>query len=259
MKDKGLQKGIVHTFESNKNVGKFYSFREMFREYLNKLGVPFTDPCCPDASTTGGGSNLTGNYIANQATQQPSSNFNISDNGIIGGKLGIGTLTPTTLLDVKGNTDNYSFKVEDNGLPSILRRTPAVLFAGYHLGNIFFNGTTDAASTVRTGAMIESLTDGGWTPSSSPGTLNLSTTPVGSVFPQSRLTILSGGEVGIGTETPTTIFEVVSTIHASKPYPVMTLAQKTAITGMTVGSHVYQTDGVEGVYVYKSTGWQFAY
>jgi len=32
-----------------------------------------------------------------------------------------------------------------------------------------------------------------------------------------------------------------------------------AIVSPAVGLHVYQTDATEGVYVYKSTGWAFAY
>ncbi|MEO6725761.1 MAG: hypothetical protein ABIP14_10750 [Blastocatellia bacterium] len=46
----------------------------------------------------------SGNYIQNTATPQAGSNFNISGNGIIGARLGIGTgaIAPATALDVNG-------------------------------------------------------------------------------------------------------------------------------------------------------------
>lgn len=37
--------------------------------------------------------------------------------------------------------------------------------------------------------------------------------------------------------------------------PRMTLAQRSAITSMPVGLIVYQTDGTEGLYVYRNSGW----
>jgi hypothetical protein len=39
--------------------------------------------------------------------------------------------------------------------------------------------------------------------------------------------------------------------------PVMTNAQRTAISSPEVGLIVYCTDATEGLYVYKSTGWTF--
>ena len=43
------------------------------------------------------------NYIQNTASQQASSNFNISGNGIVGGNVGIGTAAPSQKLQVVGN------------------------------------------------------------------------------------------------------------------------------------------------------------
>ncbi len=52
MKDLGLIKGLVQSFDTSaqKN-GSLFGLRKMFRDYLNKLNVPFYDPCCPDYST----------------------------------------------------------------------------------------------------------------------------------------------------------------------------------------------------------------
>lgn len=61
MKDVGISKGLVKKFDTEDNTG-IYGFRKMFQVYLNKLGVPFNDPCCPDASTAS--DNVTTDSIA---------------------------------------------------------------------------------------------------------------------------------------------------------------------------------------------------
>lgn len=67
------------------------------------------------------------------------------------------------------------------------------------------------------------------------------------------------GDIGIGTLSPESLLDVASTTKVSSPFPRMTSAQKTAIGSPVIGGHIYQTDGTEGVYVYKSTGWELAY
>jgi hypothetical protein len=67
------------------------------------------------------------------------------------------------------------------------------------------------------------------------------------------------GKISIGTTTPEGILDVASTTTGSLPFPRMTSAQRGLINSPAIGTHVYQTDGIEGVYVKKSTGWQFAY
>jgi hypothetical protein len=78
-----------------------------------------------------------------------------------------------------------------------------------------------------------------------------------------RFQISRVGNVNIGTTTTidNALLNVSSTTRGSMPLPRMTNAQRTALTvdATRVGMHVYQTDGTEGVYVYKSTGWAFAY
>lgn len=56
-----------------------------------------------------------------------------------------------------------------------------------------------------------------------------------------------------------TSIHIFSTSNVSLPFPKMTSAQRLAILSPEIGGHVYQTDATEGVYVYKSTGWSFAY
>ena len=60
----------------------------------------------------------SGNYIQNTTTQQATSNFNISGNGVIGGKVGIGIQIPEQKLSVSGglNID------QDNANNSVIRQ-----------------------------------------------------------------------------------------------------------------------------------------
>lgn len=70
------------------------------------------------------------------------------------------------------------------------------------------------------------------------------------------------GQLGVNTDNSfdaSAQFEVKSTTRGSKPFPEMTEVQRLAIATPTASLHVYQTDGTEGVYVNKSTGWVFAY
>jgi hypothetical protein len=67
------------------------------------------------------------------------------------------------------------------------------------------------------------------------------------------------GSVGIGgitTVNSSSLLEMSSTTKGFLP-PRMTNAERTAIATPAVGLMVYCTDVVEGLYVYKSTGWTF--
>jgi hypothetical protein len=71
-----------------------------------------------------------------------------------------------------------------------------------------------------------------------------------------------GGTVGASTDS-TALLELQSTTGGFL-LPRMTQAQRLALVYLggappAIGLQVYQTDGVEGVYIHKSTGWQFAY
>ncbi len=63
---------------------------------------------------------------------------------------------------------------------------------------------------------------------------------------------------GVITTIPSAKLAINSTTSGFLP-PRMTQAQRIAIASPAIGLHVYQTDGTEGVYVNKSTGWVFAY
>ena len=55
------------------------------------------------------------NYIQNRTTQQGASNFNISGNGIIGGRLGVGAANPVARIHILDNTNGASAYFENTG------------------------------------------------------------------------------------------------------------------------------------------------
>jgi hypothetical protein len=71
--------------------------------------------------------------------------------------------------------------------------------------------------------------------------------------------VQNNGSIGIGTTAAivsSAKVQIDSTTQGFLP-PRMTNAQRTAIASPAVGLMVYCTDAVEGLYVYKSTGWVF--
>lgn len=56
MRDYGIDKGSIREFNTSarpKGIFKgIFGFRKMFWDYLNKLHVPFFDPCCEEATDT---------------------------------------------------------------------------------------------------------------------------------------------------------------------------------------------------------------
>lgn len=53
MRDYGIIWSAIQKFNTSdrRTKGAFYGLRKMFWTYLNKLNVPFFDPCCEDAPT----------------------------------------------------------------------------------------------------------------------------------------------------------------------------------------------------------------
>jgi len=66
-------------------------------------------------------------------------------------------------------------------------------------------------------------------------------------------------ESNVITSQASAQLQVDSTTRGSLVFPRMTNAQRTAITSPAIGLHVYCTDATDGVYVYKTSGWTFAY
>ena len=72
-----------------------------------------------------------------------------------------------------------------------------------------------------------------------------------------RMRITNAGNVGIGVSpVNSAILQIDSTTKGFLP-PRMTNTQRTSISSPAIGLIVYCTDTTEGLYVYKSGGWQF--
>ena len=63
--------------------------------------------------------------------------------------------------------------------------------------------------------------------------------------------------VSTGAIHASALFQVRSATKGSMPAPSMTQADRLAISSPGISLMVYQTDGTEGLYIYKSTGWTF--
>ncbi len=130
------------------------------------------------------------------------------------GNVGIGTTTPISSLHV----DNGFITTGRYGsVGSLILRSAtgtkavptAISSANSWLGYISGRGY-DGANYQETGA-INFLSDGAITSSSSPGYFTIQTTPSGATASMERLRITSIGNVGIGTITPGSQLDVIST------------------------------------------------
>lgn len=69
-------------------------------------------------------------------------------------------------------------------------------------------------------------------------------------------------KIGIGTTTPDGVLDctpdTITVASYSYPLPRITTTQRTALTGMLAGAHVYDTD-LNSVYYYNGTAWTLAY
>jgi hypothetical protein len=162
------------------------------------------------------------------------SNFGLSITG------GIGVNSDVTITD---RTGTLAIQVV-NGGNNILKTSK--------IDTITIGGGTGISASIRTSG-VYGLVIQGFSGSIYDTTITESTGNDGLFIP-------SNGSVKIGrydsTYNNSAILEAVSTTKGFLP-PRMTNAQRTAIGTPAIGLMVYCTDAVEGLYVYKSTGWTF--
>ncbi len=112
------------------------------------------------------------------------------------GKVAIGHDSPSSSLDVSGPAGD---------LPILtIKRTDATISGDEEIGQLRFAGT-DAGSqpSPQIGALISCRSDDAWASSDCPAKIQFQTVPNGSDTLAVRMTIKSGGTVGIGQELPT--------------------------------------------------------
>lgn len=83
------------------------------------------------------------------------------------------------------------------------------------------------------------------------------TPATGSRWTLAKNVVLSGS--GGTTLIPRVIGLTYPFVYFDSGIPQVTLAERTAMTLIYQGLQVYQTDGTEGVYTYKTSGWVFSY
>jgi hypothetical protein len=145
------------------------------------------------------------NYIQNSNSPQAASNFNISGNGIIGGRVGIGTGIPTTKLEVVDPVRQLRFgpTAADNGGYLISTAPHQAIISGggkWEVPNWIARDAV-ASMTAHQFGGIEFYTNEGLT--------------VGSSYsPNQRMKITAGGDVGIGTTTPGYRLDVIGGVRS---------------------------------------------
>jgi hypothetical protein len=154
---------------------------------------------------------------------------------------GSGSTSATTSLLVQNSAGTTSLKIPDDGIPQIGS-------TGLN-GKIQFNRTSDGGAIASVGALNNVLV---FTENSGSGFRfddGYGTFPL--FMANSRVSINKGSISDASAQ-----LQVDSTTRGFLP-PRMTNAQRTAIATPAVGLMVYCTDAVEGLYIYKSTGWTF--
>lgn len=101
------------------------------------------------------------------------------------------------------------------------------------------NGTLSGARTVSQGGNTLAFTGGDFTVDGTTFSVDDSKNAVG---------------IGVAAPNDSAVLEVVSTTKGFL-FPRMSEAQRGAISSPATGLMVYQTDGDEGIYIYKSFGW----
>jgi hypothetical protein len=177
--------------------------------------------------------------------------------------IGTGTTTATVGFEATNSSSTPLFQVRDNGAVLINTTTDA----GFRLD---VNGTARVsgnftAPLVFAGANATTIiySDDGAASQNGISLIRSNRTGVGNqaivnfIYQTTEVArFTTSGILAINTTTPnaSSIVDITSTTRGFLP-PRQTQAQRTAIASPAVGLQVYQTDGVEGLYIYKSTGW----
>jgi len=152
-------------------------------------------------------------------------------------KVGVGTASPSEVLDVVGNIEiangNLKLNTSDRTVDRTIEYTNSGSSTALSAINLGTSGTTNYL-----------------------GHIAFKTKGVGDVFDDpltEAMRINSDGNVGIGSQNPGAPLEVASTT-GGVIMPRMNTTQRTAISSPTPGEMVYDTD-LNKFYGYTSSGW----
>lgn len=235
---------------------------------------------CPTAVSsvaTGEGSSVSGttNYVSKFTNASTIGNSQIFDNGT---NIGIGTTNPGSKLQVHGpvriikegavtpgipffGADSYSSTEAGASASVDLRRArntltaPEAVQSGDRLGGIVAAGWDGSSFYGASGnaAGIQFYATENYTTAAHGASIQLETTPNGTITRAIRLKILANGNVGIGTDSPDTKLEVAGQVKITGGSPgagkVLTSdatglatwqnVSTTAVAGMVCGGYYY--------------------
>jgi hypothetical protein len=175
--------------------------------------------------------------------------------GSTSGKVGIGQTTPTAKLDIlaqgalstdlalrvrnSANTTDL-FNVQGNGITNVSTLTASNQINISQPAGLYYPTIAFTANGSQSCGTIEGYNSGLYIRNTAYLNLNSPSVYVG----------------GYGTGVASAVFTITSTTKGFLP-PRMTNAQRLLIATPAAGLMVYCTDVVEGLYIYKSTGWTF--
>jgi hypothetical protein len=183
-----------------------------------------------------GAATLTSGYLIKGNGTSAASASVVYDNGT---NVGIGTSSPTELLTLDGGVFAIN-RYAASGAINMQRAdgtqsSPTAIAAATNVSLFNFRGYDGAA--YRTVAHITASAEAAITPTSSPGNLFFRTTPSGSVTPLTRMRILSSGNVGIGTDAPTSLLHVAGALTLDTALSVTNGGTGAAtLTGVVIGN-----------------------
>jgi len=167
---------------------------------------------------------------------------------------GTGSTSATTSLLVQNSAGTNAFQIQDD-LTSTFKSYGTYFTHPTFNGSIRIENTGNYTQRIAGGGGGESIV---WGPGNTI-VFNSGETYVTASFLGPNFWIQGNGAFCLGqqaTAHASSLFDMRSTTKGFLP-PRMTNAQRAAITSPAIGLMVYCTDAVEGIYVYKSTGWTF--
>jgi hypothetical protein len=255
----GTPAGSTNEIQYN-NAGAFGANSNLVWDNTNsRLGIGIATPTAKVEVIGAAASGTTKAFAVHNLTGNNNALIVTND-----GRVGIREALPATALHIGNTSDlngNTTLRISSsNANASIIEFTDPIVGIGAFLatGPTFSFGTfltnqLNLCSGASGGIAIRTNNSGNIRFYATNANFNFSTVQLQMFASTGNLMLQDGGTF---TDIPSSRFTVNSTTQGFLP-PRMTNAERLAIASPAIGLIVYCTDVVEGLYVYKSTGWTF--